>query len=86
MTGYLLFINFITFFLFGYDKRKARKNEWRISEKTLLLLAAAGGAAGAWLGMYVFRHKTMKKKFTVGVPVILILQTVGILNVFFPFV
>lgn len=85
MTGYLLFINFITFFLFGYDKRKARKNEWRISEKTLLLLAAAGGAAGAWLGMYVFRHKTMKKKFTVGVPVILILQTVGILHIFFPF-
>ena len=71
---YLLAVNAATFFVYGIDKYKAKHAKWRISEATLLLLAAFGGSVGAWLGMKVWRHKTMHKKFKYGVPVILILQ------------
>jgi uncharacterized membrane protein YsdA (DUF1294 family) len=56
------------------DKRKARKNRWRIPERTLILSAALGGSIGALLGMYTFRHKTKHLKFTLGIPAILIAQ------------
>ena len=71
---YFLAINFVAFILFGIDKLKARKNLWRIPETTLLLLAVIGGSIGAWMGMYVWHHKTMHLKFKYGVPVILALQ------------
>ena len=72
--GYLLAINLLAFGLYGLDKRKASKGLWRISEARLLLVAALGGSLGAWLGMRVFRHKTRKMKFFVGVPLIFVLQ------------
>ena len=71
---YLIAINLIAFVAFGIDKRKAEKGAWRIKESTLLGLSAIGGSVGALLGMNVFRHKTKHKKFTIGVPAILILQ------------
>lgn len=71
---YLVFINLLTFAAYGIDKRKAQKNAWRIKESTLLLLAAVGGSVGALLGMQIFRHKTKHPKFTVGVPLILLVQ------------
>ena len=71
---YLVFIILLTFAAYGIDKRKAQKNAWRIKESTLLLLAAAGGSVGALLGMQIFRHKTKHPKFTVGVPLILLVQ------------
>ncbi|MCP8969164.1 DUF1294 domain-containing protein [Ectobacillus ponti] len=67
---YILVVNAWAFGMMGYDKRRAKRHEWRISERALLLAAAAGGAAGIWSGMYMFRHKTKKMKFTVGVPVL----------------
>ncbi len=78
MTKYLLYflilINVVTFIAYGIDKWKAKNNMWRIPESTLLGLAAIGGSLGAWLGMQTFRHKTQHTKFTIGVPVILLLQ------------
>ena len=71
---YLLAINIVTFFLYGIDKQKARKKRWRIPEATLLSMAALGGSVGACVGMQIFRHKTQKPKFYIGVPVILLLQ------------
>ena len=71
---YLLVINAVTFIVYGIDKYKAKHAKWRISEATLLLLAVFGGSIGAWLGMKVWHHKTMHKKFKYGVPVIFILQ------------
>ena len=71
---YLIAINVVTFLVYGLDKWKAKRDAWRISETTLLLLAAAGGSVGALLGMQIFRHKTKHVKFTVGVPVILLVQ------------
>ena len=71
---YLLGINIITFILYGVDKYKAQKNKWRIPEKTLIIFAVFGGSIGALLGIKVFHHKTLHKKFKYGVPAILILQ------------
>jgi len=72
--GYLVIINVIAFFAFGIDKWKAKHARWRISEATLLGLAVIGGSIGAWLGMKVWHHKTLHKKFRVGIPLILIIQ------------
>ena len=71
---YLLAVNIVTFILSGIDKYKAKKGKWRISEATLLTMAAIGGSIGAWAGMRLWHHKTMHKKFKYGIPVIIILQ------------
>ena len=71
---YLLAINIATFLLYGIDKYKAKKGKWRISEATLLTMAAIGGSIGAWAGMRLWHHKTMHKKFKYGIPIIIILQ------------
>ena len=71
---YLLLINAVAFVLMLADKQKARKNRWRIPERTLIGSALLGGSLGALLGMYTFRHKTKHLKFTLGVPAILIAQ------------
>ena len=82
---YLAALNLITFVLFGVDKRAAIKSQQRISERTLLGLAFLGGSIGGLLGMKVFRHKTRKPKFTVAIPLMLLLQIAAALyclNVF----
>ena len=71
---YLLIINAAGFLLMLVDKWKAKKNRWRIRESTLLIVAALGGSVGSLLGMYIFRHKTLHLKFTVGIPLILAAQ------------
>ena len=58
----------------AFDKYKARKAKWRISEATLLSLAVIRGSIGAWTGMRVWHHKTMHKKFKYGIPAILLMQ------------
>lgn len=74
LTYYLLAINAVAFIMYGIDKYKAKKAKWRISEATLLLLAVLGGSIGAWMGMKVWHHKTMHKKFKYGIPAILLIQ------------
>lgn len=76
---YVILINIIAFITYGIDKRKAKKNRFRIKEATLLLLALIGGSVGALFGMYTFRHKTKKWYFKFGIPMILILQ-VGLIG------
>lgn len=71
---YLLLINAAAFVLMLADKQKARKNRWRIPERTLMLSALLGGSPGALAGMYLFRHKTRHIKFTLGIPAILLAQ------------
>jgi uncharacterized membrane protein YsdA (DUF1294 family) len=70
----LLVINVVTFLVYGIDKVKAKQGSWRISEATLLILAVIGGSIGAFLGMKVWHHKTMHKKFKYGLPLILLAQ------------
>lgn len=74
LAYYLLGINAVTFIVYGIDKYKAKKTKWRIPEVTLLLLAVLGGSIGAWMGMKVWHHKTMHKKFKYGIPAILLIQ------------
>ena len=74
LAYYLLGINAVTFIVYGIDKYKAKKARWRIPEATLLLLAVLGGSIGAWMGMKVWHHKTMHKKFKYGIPAILLIQ------------
>lgn len=76
LIGYLLLINIAAFVMYGLDKRKAIKGQWRTSEAALIGVALIGGSIGALCGMEFFRHKTKHKKFTVGVPAILIVQIV----------
>ena len=71
---YLVAVNVVTFLVYGIDKFKAKRGKWRISEFTLLILAIIGGSIGAWLGMKVWHHKTMHKKFKYGLPLILMAQ------------
>ena len=71
---YYAVINIIAFFMFGSDKRKAKKSEWRISESSLIMVSVAGGALGSLLGMQVFHHKIRKLKFQVLVPLMVIIH------------
>ncbi|MHA1881853.1 MAG: DUF1294 domain-containing protein [Candidatus Thorarchaeota archaeon] len=62
---YVIVINFFAFLLMWWDKRKAVKQDWRVSEVTLFILGFIGGAIGIFSGMYRFRHKTQKRSFQV---------------------
>lgn len=73
---YMIFINILAFAAMGIDKYKAKKKKWRTPEKTLMTLAAIGGALGMIIGMNFFRHKTRHKLFLVGGPIILIMQLI----------
>ena len=77
LSFYLLIINALGFLLMLVDKWKAKKNRWRVRESTLLLIAALGGSVGSLLGMYLFRHKTLHLKFTLGIPLILAAQCIA---------
>lgn len=65
--GWLVAINLMTFFAFRHDKQRAINGGRRVSERDLLTLTAIGGTIGAWLGMRIFRHKTQKPKFSMGI-------------------
>ena len=73
---YIVFTNILLFTLMAIDKQKAKLRQWRISEKTLFILALIGGSIGGILGMYTFRHKTQKPQFVIGFPVILICEII----------
>ena len=81
---YMLIMSLISFSTMGIDKSKAKRNAWRIPEKTLFMLAFLGGGAGVWLGMRVFHHKTLHLMFKYGVPAITLLEFIGVCCVFTP--
>ena len=74
LLAYVLLVNLVAFCLCGVDKRRTKKGRWRIAERTLLTAALLGGSPGLLLGMRAFHHKTRHKKFTVGVPLLLLCQ------------
>lgn len=71
---YLIVINIVAFAAYAIDKKLAKTPRRRIPEATLIGLAAIGGSVGAYLAMQICRHKTKHPKFTIGVPIILILH------------
>ena len=74
IMGYLLIVNVLAFIIYGFDKYQARKAGRRIPEATLLIWAGIGGSIGAWMGMKLWHHKTLHKKFKYGIPIIIIIQ------------
>ena len=74
IISYVIVINVITLMMYGIDKWKAKHSKWRIPEATLLIMAAVGGSIGAWMGIKLFHHKTLHKKFKYGVPAIFLIQ------------
>ena len=79
---YFLSLNVLTFFTYGIDKWKALNGRWRIPEKVLLGTAAAGGSLGGLIAMKLFHHKTRKKGFSIGVPLMLVLHIALIAGLF----
>lgn len=79
---YIVIINVLSFLAMFIDKRRSKRGEWRIKEKTLFTLVLLGGGIGGIAGMYTFRHKTKKMYFTIGFPVILIAEIVLIIYYF----
>lgn len=75
---YLLIINALGFVFMLADKHRARKKRWRIPEATLMGIALLGGSLGSLAGMYAVRHKTRHLKFTLGIPLILLLQAAAL--------
>lgn len=74
-------MNAAAFILYGLDKYKAKHSRWRIPEDALIGIAAAGGAAGALLGMYIFHHKTKHRKFQILIPVFILLWAAGLIMI-----
>ncbi|MDD3339748.1 MAG: DUF1294 domain-containing protein [Lachnospiraceae bacterium] len=78
LSIYLIVVNLAAFSMYGIDKQKAIRHQWRISEAALIGVAVLGGGIGAFLGMRIFRHKTKHVKFVLGVPVCILLWAAGI--------
>lgn len=74
LWGTYLIVNVLTFSLYGADKRRARRDKWRIPERTLLLCTWLMGGVGAFAAMRVFHHKTRHTRFVVSAPVAAVLQ------------
>ena len=79
---YLIVMNILGFIAMGWDKWKAKRGNWRTPEKTLMTICVLGGGIGTILGMYTFRPKTKKLKFTVGMPTILIAEIIAVIYLF----
>ncbi len=73
---YLVLINVLAFIMYAMDKVRAIKDRARIKIITLLGLAFIGGSIGSLLAVYLLRHKTRKAYFTIGIPVIMLMQAV----------
>ncbi|MCH5209891.1 MAG: DUF1294 domain-containing protein [Oscillospiraceae bacterium] len=76
VIAFLLIMNICAFCMFARDKSLAKRRERRISEKKLMRVCFFGGAIGGIIGMNAFRHKTLKKKFSIGVPILFVLQLI----------
>lgn len=71
---YIFLLSLVGFVLMGVDKWKAKRNRWRVPERTIFLIAGLGGAIGATLGMHAFHHKTRHWYFKFGLPALMMLQ------------
>ena len=79
---YIILINIISFFVMYIYKKKAEQNKYRISEKNLFILALILGGIGIYSGMYKFRHKTKHLKFTIFIPIIIVINFITIYFIF----
>lgn len=78
---YIILINIASILLYGWDKYCAIHHRWRISEVSLLCIAVLGGSMGAFLGMKIFRHKTLHWKFRLGIPLIFLIHMICLIYI-----
>lgn len=78
---YLTVISIISVIVCVADKSRAKKGKWRIKESTLFLLSALGGSAAMYITMRVIHHKTLHKRFMIGIPLIIIIQVMLLISV-----
>lgn len=83
ILGYFIVLNILSAVLTIADKSFAKRGKWRISENTLLFTAVLGGSLAEYIVMRIIHHKTLHKKFMVGLPLILFLQAVLIFIVLY---
>ena len=74
LISYLVIINIGSFVIYTVDKGRSKRRMWRVTEATLLTLAALGGSAGAFLAMHFMHHKTKHPRFYLGVPLLLLIH------------
>ena len=84
-VAYLLIINLLAYIIYGIDKRRARKDKYRIPESTLLWMARLGGGVGSWIGIKNFHHKTKHNRFRIAVPLWTAIWIAGIVYVVMKF-
>lgn len=82
LISYVILICSITFILMFIDKKKAIKGDFRIPESTFIKLSLLGGGIGTYMGMFTFKHKTLHKKFYIGIPLIIIFNIISIFILF----
>ena len=80
--GYLIFVNILSFLLFSIDKSKAQKKQWRIPEIYLIAVSFLGGSIGSLMSMVLFKHKLSKKKFYIGIPLLILVNKIVELIIF----
>ena len=73
---YFIVINIFAFLIMGIDKYKAQRHKWRVSELSIFTIGLVGGALGVFIGMGMFHHKTKHLKFTLGIPLVLLLNII----------
>lgn len=73
---YIFVINIAALAIMGIDKHKAHRHKWRISENSIFVVGLMGGGLGVLLGMNLFHHKTKHLKFTLGIPLVLLVNIV----------
>ena len=83
---YLGIVNVAGFILPAVDKRRAKKDKWRIRESTLFLISALGGSVAMYISMRLFHHKTKHKRFMIGIPAIIVLQLGAVFAVWYFFI
>ena len=78
---YLVLINIIAVVVTAVDKYRAVRHKWRVSEAALIVISALGGGVAMYASMLLFRHKTRKLKFMLGIPLIVIIELIAVLRV-----
>lgn len=80
---YLGVISLISVIVCVADKSRAKKGKWRVKESTLFLLSALGGSLAMYITMLTVRHKTLHKRFMIGIPLIMIVQAAAVILLYF---
>ncbi|MBE6733348.1 MAG: DUF1294 domain-containing protein [Ruminococcaceae bacterium] len=73
---YLIVINLFSCFVCIVDKHNAKNGYWRVSEKSLIILSALGGSVAMYITMRLISHKTLHKRFMIGIPLIIVIQII----------